>query len=148
TSFGGTTGNANLSVSGASATAKINGSHSTTGKLTLSGGKVNGTSATDTATVGSLDWTTGDITSATVTTSGATTISSGGTKKLNGGAKLNIGGTTTVSSDLSTGGAAEINNTGTFTIGTGNITHGEGGTIATFKNNGAFNKANNGTTSV
>src|SRR5204862_4588247 len=58
TPFGGTTGNANLSVSGASATAKINGSHSTTGKLTLSGGKVNGTSATDTATVGSLDWTT------------------------------------------------------------------------------------------
>jgi hypothetical protein len=141
--FGGTTGSANLAVNG-TGTAKINGSHSTSGKLTLSGtGKLDGVNAASTATVGSLAWDGGDITTAVVASAG-TTIGTGAAKKLYLGAQLNLSGATQWTADsIGTGGGAQIKNSGAFTTSfDGTVAHDQGGGRATFKNDGAFTKSN------
>src|SRR6185436_11002628 len=74
-SFAGTTGNANLAVNG-SGTARLNGNHTTSGKLTLAAGVIDGAGAAD---VGSLDWTGGNV-NAKVKSNGAATISGGSSK--------------------------------------------------------------------
>lgn len=148
--FGSTTGSANLTVSG-SGTARVNGSHSTTGRLKLSAGKLDATTTSGAANVGGFDWTGGDVASVIVN-SGDTTIAGTGPKKLYGGAKLNLSGSTNWSADsIGTGGAAEIINTGTFTTSfDGLMAHNQGGTRATFKNEGNFTKSNatSGTTEI
>src|SRR5207244_2416851 len=81
TSFSGTSGSAKISVNGG--TARFDGTHTGTGKLALTSGKVAGLNS---ATFGSLDWSGGEINATTLIASGAS-ITAGAGKSLTGGGK-------------------------------------------------------------
>ncbi len=140
--FSGTTGTANLSVSG-SGTLNFSGPHSTTGKLKLGAGTIQGAGQ---VAVGAFDFDAGSL-NGKVRSTGTTAISSDA-KSINGG-DLTLAGTTTWDgSTIATGNGAKLTNegSGTFNAGDGSITH-TGGTRGTFTNAGQFNK-NSGTGST
>jgi hypothetical protein len=141
--FGGTTGSANMKVSG-TGTAHFTGNHNTSGALTLVAGNVEGTS-TETATIGGgLTWTGGTITAARVQSTGGGTIGAGGSKILGNGAQLSLAGSTTWTGDtVTTGGGSAITNSGTFDVTTDSaLAHDTtSGARSSFRNDGTFTKS-------
>jgi hypothetical protein len=133
TTFKGTTGNANVAITGGSA--NIDTSHSTSGKLSLSLGSITGNG---TATVGNLEWSGGDL-NAKVVSNSATL--SGGTKSLLTAAELAFNGTTTWDgSTINASGAARMRNENgaSFLVNGDGILANSGSGV--FTNNGTFTK--------
>jgi fibronectin-binding autotransporter adhesin len=130
--FSNTTGDAHLSVIGAGI-ARFDGDYTGSGKFTLAAGTVEGSGL---ATIGSLEWTGGNL-NGKVKTTGASTISNAG-KTLSGG-ELTLGGATTwTGGTITAGNNGRIRNEATFSVdGDGII---ENADSSTFENAGTFEK--------
>lgn len=144
TTFTDTAGSASLKINGG--TAKVSGSHTTSGALHLLGGALAGSGTDGVTASGGFNWNGGDINRTSVSSSGAATIGAGGQKRLLDGAQLNLSGTTTWTADdiVTTGGATLIRNSGSFVATSGaSITNADQtGSRATFRNDGTFTNGN------